>query len=90
LGNRFERYTKEKPEWMPQQAIENARITSKLANKYKLSLPSLAHRFILSLQEVDHMVLGAKNMAQLQATLNDCSKGKLEEALFNTIIGQIQ
>lgn len=90
LGNRYKAYTEKKPEWMPQEAIDNAQIVYKLANEYQLSLPALAHRFIMSVQEVDHMVLGAKNLTQLKATLNDCKMGQLEEELFNSLIRQIQ
>lgn len=90
LGNRYESYTRQRPEWMPQRVIDNALAANSLANKFDLTLPALAHRFILTIAEVDYMVLGAKNITQLKATLNDCAEGKLEEEIFNSLIEHIQ
>ena len=90
LGNRFESYTKKIPEWIPEKVIDNASLAKTLAHSYDLPLPTLAHRFILSIAEVDYMVIGAKNMTELTATLNDCVLGKLEKELFYKLINCIQ
>ena len=90
LGNRYDLYTTKKPEWMPQKVLENAKSVFKLSNQFRISLPALAHRFILSIQEVDHMVLGAKNMIQLKQTLNDCTKGILVEKIFQSIVEKMK
>jgi D-threo-aldose 1-dehydrogenase len=85
LGNRFESYVQEAPEWITKEMVKNAIKIKGLADSAGISLPELAHRYILSVLEIDYLVLGSRNMKQLKNSLSDCNKGILEEDLFNKI-----
>ena len=90
LGNRFEKYQENPPEWISQNALARAGKAHALAQRLGMKLPTLAHRYLLSMQEVDYLVLGAKNLPQLTATLADCRAGRLEETVFEELTNLIQ
>ncbi len=85
LGNRFESYTRERPSWLTKQAVANAKGNRTLADRSGMSLSSLAHRYLLSSTEVDFLVIGPRNMAQLKLTLKDMEGGKIAASLFDQI-----
>lgn len=89
LGNRFDKYCHEKPEWITQKTLSNALLAKDLADENGLKISSLAHRYLLSLQEIDFFVVGPKNMEQLKRTLKDISAGKLAEYLFDQLNNQL-
>ena len=90
LGNRFEKYQGNPPEWISEDALVRAGKAHTLAQRLGMKLPTLAHRYLLSMQEVDYLVLGAKNLPQLTATLADCRAGRLEETVFEELTNLIQ
>ncbi|MEX2567594.1 MAG: aldo/keto reductase [Cyclobacteriaceae bacterium] len=90
LGNRFASFTTDPPNWITKRDVDNTLMANSLANQYELPLSTLAHRFILSIGEVDYMVIGAKNMMELRGTLNDCAMGKLEKEIHNKLIERIK
>ncbi len=90
LGNRFGKYQENPLAWIPGAAVTRARRAYELARRLGGTLPALAHRYLLSMQEVDYLVLGAKNLAQLRATLTDCQAGRLEEKTFEELTDLIQ
>ena len=90
LGNRFEKYQENPPEWISKDALARAGKAHGLAQRLGIKLPTLAHRYLLSMQEVDYLVLGAKNLPQLTATLADCRAGRLEETVFEELTNLIQ
>ncbi len=90
LGNRFERYQEDPPEWISENALARAGKVHARAQRLGMKLPTLAHRYLLSMQEVDYLVLGAKNLPQLTATLADCRAGQLEETVFEELTDLIQ
>ena len=90
LGNRFEKYQENPPEWISKDALARAGKAHALAQQLGMKLPTLAHRYLLSMQEVDYLVLGAKNLPQLTATLADCRAGRLEETVFEELTNLIQ
>ena len=90
LGNRFEKYQQNPPEWISENALARAGRAHALAQRLGIQLPTLAHRYLLSMQEVDYLVLGAKNLPQLTATLADCRAGRLEENVFEELTDLIQ
>ena len=51
-----------------------------------MSLSTLAHRFAFSITEIDRVVIGARNKAQLLGTLNDWKLGILPEEVFDELI----
>lgn len=90
LGNRFEKYQQNPPAWIPKAAVARARHANELAQRLGMKLPELAHRYLLSMQEVDYLVLGARNVSQLKATLTDCRAERLEESVFEELTDMIQ
>jgi len=96
LGNKHQEFVTSPPAWMDKESIAKAREIKKIADKYSLSLPNLAHRFILSIPEDFKMVIGPGNSEQLLKTLFDIQKGTLPEQVFkeimnlNTTINEIQ
>lgn len=90
LGNSYTLLASQRPDWLPQRVIENAQMANSLAEQSDMSLTSLAHRFMMSIYEIDFMVIGAKNMLELKSTLKDYETGQLDEKLFNRIIEQIK
>ena len=87
LGNRFEKYLSKdiNEDWLSPEDIENAQKINILAKENGMSLSSLAQRYLFSMTEADRVVVGAKNMKQVESTLNDWDSGKLSEKLFNAI-----
>ncbi len=86
LGSRFAQYSKTKPDWISNQEIVNARNAEFLAKKHHMALSTMAHRFLFSISEIDFVVLGPKNMTQLEKSLSDYESGPLEVSIFNKII----
>ena len=90
LGNRFEKYNKNRPYWLSKKDLNNAQKVKRLADSHGIGLSGMAHRFLLSIEEVDYLVLGAVNKEQLLQSLEDCKQGSLEKDLFNDVIEQIE
>lgn len=87
LGNRFNQYIADtkKPDWLSPSDVENAINLKTLAEKENLALSELAFRYLLSIKEADRVVIGASDLIQMKASLNSWQKGKLPEALFDTV-----
>ncbi|MEM7108396.1 MAG: aldo/keto reductase [Bacteroidota bacterium] len=85
LGNRYDRYQDSAPNWISTDALRKARIVKSFADDYGLLLSSLAHRYVLSISEVDHIVIGPRNMMQLTSFLHDYGDGVLDQGLFDEI-----
>ncbi|MGC6431103.1 MAG: aldo/keto reductase [Jejuia sp.] len=87
LGNRFEQYKKEgvDGEWITQLDLENAIRVKEVADKNNMSLPTLAQRYLFSIEEADRVVMGARTPAQIKSTIDDWKAGKLPEGLFNEV-----
>lgn len=85
LGARFDEFTRERPTWVWASQIERAQRLQKLATAHGLALSTLAHRFAFSLAELDRVVIGAGNRAQLDAALRDFEAGPLPRELFDAV-----
>jgi len=86
LGNRYEKYIRNPPEWISKNAVENAILLKDLAKRSEIYLPTLAHRFALSVKEIDWIVLGPRNMEQLKKSIEDVAKGPLDRSCFRGLI----
>lgn len=86
LGNRYQEFMASPPAWFDKEIIDRAIHVKKIADKHQLSLPSLAHRFILSVQENFKMVIGPSNTHQLLETLADIKEGCLSNTIFKEIV----
>jgi aryl-alcohol dehydrogenase-like predicted oxidoreductase len=85
LGSRFESFTANPPAWLDKNVIETAKRVKPIADRYGLSLPSLAHRFLLSLSHDFKIVIGAVDSYQLQQSICDFAEGPLSCELFDEI-----
>lgn len=86
LGSRYQEFIASPPAWLDKESIDQAVYVKKIADKYHLSLSSLAHRFILSVQEDFKMVIGPSNTYQLLETLSDIREGGLPSMIFKEIM----
>lgn len=91
LGNRFETYRKEGADgqWISQQDMNNAIQVKAIADSLEVSLPTLAQRYLFTIAEADRIVMGARNMEQIKATIADWCSGKLTKPIFDRITGII-
>ncbi len=89
LGNSFEVYRKNRPDWISKTAVQNAEKALGIARILDMDLASLAHRYLLSMEEVDNLVLGAKNLDELKHSLSACEQGPLEEGIFYDLTDEI-
>jgi aryl-alcohol dehydrogenase-like predicted oxidoreductase len=85
LGGRYDEFVRERPDWVWAPQIERAVRLRALAEKHGMTLPTLAHRFLFSVAEVDRTVIGARSPAELTAALADFSAGPLPAGLFDAI-----
>lgn len=87
LGNRFESFKQTPPNsaWISHKDIATARAIDEIAKKYDIKLSSLAQRYLFSIKEADRVVMGAANMEQLTATLQDWQQGALPETIFEEV-----
>ncbi len=87
LGNRFEKYNSEgvDGQWITERDLENAKKVKAIADSLDMPLPALAQRYLFSIAEADRIVMGARNMQQIQATIADWESGKLSEENFDKI-----
>jgi aryl-alcohol dehydrogenase-like predicted oxidoreductase len=88
LGNRFETYTKTPPtdtEYISAHEIANAIEVNKIAKKHGVPLPTLAQRYLFSIQEATRIVMGARKINQIKNTIDDWQQGALPEEIFDEI-----
>lgn len=85
LGNRFEEFTALPPEWLKKSSLKKAGQSKLIADRHQMSLPSLAHRFLLSVPENFKIVIGPKDPYQLRQTVIDFKEGPLPEKIFEEI-----
>lgn len=90
LGNRFETESiKEPDQWVTAKDQAAAIAVKAVADKYDLSLPSLAQRYLFSIAEADRVVMGARTPKQIAATVKDWRAGKLPTSIFDEVTSAI-
>ena len=85
LGRRFAEYVQHPPGWMATRDVALAKHVNNLANEWGLSLPTLAHRYLFSIADIDRVILGAGNQTDLQRALTDYQAGALPDDLFDQL-----
>lgn len=85
LGARHKEFARERPGWVWGPQIDRACRLQGLATAHGLALSTLAHRFAFGLAELDRVVIGAGNRAELDAALQDFAAGPLPPALFEAV-----
>ncbi len=85
LGSRLETYQENCPSWLSSKTLDRAFKLEVLAEKFGMSLSSLAHRYLVQDPNIDRMVIGPDNLEQLTTTLTDIKSGPLEKQLVMEI-----
>lgn len=85
LGDSFELFTKMQLAWLPEKDVKRAIDMKEIADRHGIPLPSLSHRFLLSLPNHFKIVIGAKNSRQLRNSLSDFRKGPLPGDIYTEI-----
>ncbi|TDG36245.1 aldo/keto reductase [Pedobacter changchengzhani] len=87
LGNRFEKYKTEgvDGDFIVEKDLQNAIAVKAIADDLDMSLPTLAQRYLFSINEADRIVMGARNLAQITATVKDWELGVLPKEIFEKI-----
>ena len=86
LGRCIGSFKQMRPEWLPAATLEIAAHLEQIAAKYQLSLPAMAHRFLLSLPYDFNIVLGASNKQELTVSIGHFNQGKLPETIQAEIL----
>ncbi|MBK8858777.1 MAG: aldo/keto reductase [Opitutaceae bacterium] len=86
LGSRFDEFVRERPDWVWGPQIDRAIRLKALADKNGLTLRELAHRFMFGIGELDRIVIGASNLAELSTALADFEAGPLPEEMFAAVV----
>ena len=92
LGNRYEQFVANPPndQWISNQDVENAKKVKAIADREGMPIASLAQRFLFSMADANRVVMGARKINQIEATVADWKAGVLTEALFNEICEAIK
>lgn len=85
LGSRYDEFVRERPGWVWGPQIDRAVRLKSLADKNGLPLRELAHRFMFGVGELDRVVIGASNRAELNTALADFAAGPLPRDLFEDV-----
>ncbi|HEY9257256.1 aldo/keto reductase [Chitinophaga sp.] len=85
LGKCIGSFKQMRPQWLSAEALQMALQLEQVAEKYQMSLPTLAHRFLLSLPYTFNIVLGPSNKIELDASISDFSQGPLPEEILHEI-----
>lgn len=86
LGCNFLEFTTSPPNWLDLENIEQAKKINSIAEKYHISLPMLAHRFLLSIPSDFKIVIGAADKEQLTDTLTGIKMGELPPEIYKEIL----
>ncbi|SKD09929.1 D-threo-aldose 1-dehydrogenase [Chitinophaga ginsengisegetis] len=86
LGRSIGSFKQMRPEWLPADALEIAVRLEQIAVKHRLTLPAMAHRFLLSLPYDFNIVLGPSNISELTASIENFNQGKLPEIIQAEIL----
>lgn len=89
LGSMFDSFTESPPTWLDKKYIKQAMLAKQIADKYQLSLSSLAHRFLLTIPYQFKIVIGAVDTHQLNQTIADFHEGILTTDIYKDIINSI-
>lgn len=92
LGSRYEQYQNDGAdgEWIFQSDLDNAKKVKAIADHHDMPLATLAQRFLFSIKEADRVVMGARNMDQIKATLADWKQGKLPKEIFDEVLNALK
>jgi aryl-alcohol dehydrogenase-like predicted oxidoreductase len=90
LGQRFDEFVHNKPDWIPGHIIARAREVKLIADEFNMPLQEVAHRFLLGVSPAFKLVVGASNMQQLLSTIKDINNGPLPLEIHNQVADCLQ
>lgn len=85
LGSRYDEFLRDRPDWVWADPIARAIRLRAVAERSGLTLPMLAHRFLFSVEEIDRVVIGARNPAELLDAWEAWRAGPLPADLFDAV-----
>ena len=90
LGNRFQTYTSHPPEgelakYITPKDIRIAIKVKEIAESQQMDLATLAQRYLFSVKEATCVVIGARNLKQIESSIRDWEQGALPEDLFELV-----
>jgi aryl-alcohol dehydrogenase-like predicted oxidoreductase len=87
LGSQFKKFINDPPnnEWIQQTHVENAVKVNRIAMENGLSLTNLALRYLFAMNEADRVVLGPKNMEEVQKSISIWEEGPVDKAIFDEV-----
>jgi len=86
LGRNFSEFINFPPNWLDIENIMRAKRIDSIAKNYNISLPELAHRFLLTIPSRFKIVIGAADRKQLTDTLGAIKHGKLHPTIYTEIL----
>jgi aryl-alcohol dehydrogenase-like predicted oxidoreductase len=86
LGRRYDEYVANPPAHIGPEIVARAVAVKALADQAGASLASIALRFLLSMREVDAVVVGASSTAEWRETHAAFDAGPLPPDLFNAVL----
>ncbi|CAL1517913.1 aldo/keto reductase [Chitinophaga sp. MM2321] len=89
LGSNYENFITNNPAWLNIKFVDAAIKMKSIADRHEMALHTLAHRFLLSIPQLFHIVIGASNRQQLNDTLNDFNNGTLPRDIFLEIMNNL-
>lgn len=87
LGRRFQEHVANPPnnEWITNKDVAIAVKVNEVAEKHNIPLAELALAYVLCMEEADRVVVGPRNMAQIEDVVNFWNNGGISEEIFNEI-----
>ena len=85
LGSGFRAYSKASPEGVSKTESDRAARLSTIGRKYDIPFDQLALRFMLSMNEVNRMVVSVANVRELSSCIEAWKAGSLPQARFYEI-----
>ncbi|HWV64198.1 aldo/keto reductase [Chitinophaga sp.] len=86
LGKSIGSFKQMRPGWLPEETVEMAIHLEQVAAKHQLTLPAMAHRFLLSLPYNFNIVLGPSDKQELAASIENFKQGKLSEIILAEVL----
>jgi len=86
LGRRFDEFRANPVGFAEPEFVARATAIHRLSNQAGLPMPEVALRFLLSMAEIDALVVGASSLAEWRQTRAAFEAGPLPADLFNAII----